>query len=455
MSLTESHRRPLRREFWSLCGAGLASSVGDGAVFVGFPILASTLTRDPRLLAGVAVAQRLPWLVFSLLTGALADRLDRRRLIGVVEVLRMVAVVGLGAAVAGHFHPLAAIYLAAFSLGSLETAFTGSLGAIIPQLVQRSELGRANGYLYAAQMSGEGILGPATGGLLAAAALSLPFLFDGATFALSAAVILVLLPRQAKAGAPAEPLAGAGRAPGSGAARLGVLVSGMRADVAAGLRWFVGDPAVRLVAGFIAVLAFCQAAVFSVLVLWAEGDLHVSRVGYGLLLTVAAFGTVGAATVTGRVMDRFAPARLVLAAGAVAAGAYVVLGLTHSVVLAAAAMVCEGAAVSWGNVVSFALRQMLIPSELLGRVGNAMRMCIYGAMPLGAAAGGLLAHSIGLRGMLVAAGALQLGVVGLLGRPLVRALAAAPAETGEAEPVIDLVDTDALSGLSREPALVP
>src|SRR5579884_1897985 len=150
---TTTGRPALGRGFWSLCGAGLVSSIGDGAVFVGFPILASSLTHDPRLLAGVAVAQRLPWLLFSLLSGALADRLEHRRLIGAVELLRMVAVLGLAGAVAGHFHPLGAVYLAAFALGSLETAFTGTLGAIVPGLVGRSALGRANGYLYAAQMS--------------------------------------------------------------------------------------------------------------------------------------------------------------------------------------------------------------------------------------------------------------------------------------------------------------
>lgn len=398
----------LGRPFWGLCGAALASSIGDGAVLVGFPLLTSTLTRDPRLLAGVAIAQRLPWLVLSLFTGVLADRVDRRRLVGVVETLRMITVVLLGVAVVAHFHPLAVIYLAAFTLGSFETAFTAASGALIPELVERPALGRANGYLYAAQMSGEGVLGPALGGLLAAVALALPFLIDGATFAVSAAVLLVALPARS----------------GSAAPRLAT--ASVLSGAAEGLRWFLGHRAVLLVAGFIACLALCQTAVMAVLVLWAERYLHASRAGYGGLISVAAVGVVSAAVVTGKVLHRFRPAPLLLLAGGLAGLTYIVLGTTTSVVVAAAALLVEGAAVSMGNVVSAAVRQTLIPPELLGRVGNAMRTFIFGAMPVGALAGGLLASAVGLRTTFVAAGVAQAVVVVAISGSLSRSLAEAP-----------------------------
>ena len=416
LSSLPASRRPLGPAFWSLCTAGLASSIGDGAVFVGFPILTATMTRDPRLLAGVAVAQRLPWLLLSLVTGALADRLDHRRLIGAVELMRMVAVGALGFSIAARVHPLLAVYAAAFTLGSLETAFTAASGAVVPSLVDRQGLGReglgrANGYLYAAQMSGEGVIGPAVGGMLAAAALALPFFFDSVTFAVSGALLLVMLPRRPRATAESEPRSTA---------------PSMTGQLREGLRWFLADRAVRVVALFIAGMAFCQAAVFGVLVLWAQTYLHSSRAGYGLLLTVAAVGVVGAALVTGRVMHHFPSARMLLLAGSTAATAYVVLSSTHSAVMAAAALLFEGAAVSMGNVVSFALRQALIPAGLLGRVGNAMRMCIYGAMPAGALIGGVLASVVGVRTMFAGAGMVQLTAVILLRRTLVDVLGSAP-----------------------------
>ena len=404
--MTTAESGKLGRAYWGLCTAVLASSLGDGAALVGFPLLVSTLTHDPRLLAGVAVAQRLPWLLLSLFTGTVADRVDRKRFIGGVELSRMVIVSLLGAAVAGHFHPLAVIYLSAFLLGTFQTAFSAASGALIPELVgrERSVLGRANGYVFAAQQAGEGVVGAAVGGLLAAVALALPFLFDGATFAVSAAVILVVLtPLSARAASDDERS----------------VLSGM----AEGMRWFLRDRAVRVLAGFIACLAFGQAAVMSVLVLWAERYLHTTRFEYGALISLAALGWVGGALLAGRGLDRLAPVPLLSLAGAVAGLTYIGLGITTSLAVAAAVLFIEGVAVSVGNVLSSALRQTLIPAGLLGRVGNATRTFIYGAMPLGAVAGGFLARAFGFRTTFVVAGAFQLGVVVLVARLMARALA--------------------------------
>src|SRR5205809_926893 len=81
-AVTASH---LGRRYWRLWGAATGSSLGDGIVFVAFPLLAASVTRDPRLIAGVAVVERLPWLLVSLAAGAMADRSDRRKFLMVVE----------------------------------------------------------------------------------------------------------------------------------------------------------------------------------------------------------------------------------------------------------------------------------------------------------------------------------------------------------------------------------
>ena len=81
-------RGGLGAEFRKLWAASAASNLGDGVWLVAAPLLAATLTRDPALVAGLAFAQRLPWLLFPLLSGALADRLDRRRAMVAVAALR-------------------------------------------------------------------------------------------------------------------------------------------------------------------------------------------------------------------------------------------------------------------------------------------------------------------------------------------------------------------------------
>src|SRR5687767_13589695 len=85
--------RPLGAGFTRLWTASALSNVADGVYIVVLPLLAATLTRSPALVAGVALAERLPWLVFALPAGALADRLDRRRVMIAVELLRF-AVIG-------------------------------------------------------------------------------------------------------------------------------------------------------------------------------------------------------------------------------------------------------------------------------------------------------------------------------------------------------------------------
>jgi MFS family permease len=78
----------LNREYGKLWTASTISNLGDGITLVAGPLLAATLTRDPVLVAGLTFAQQLPWLLFSLVSGALVDRLDRRRLMATVDLFR-------------------------------------------------------------------------------------------------------------------------------------------------------------------------------------------------------------------------------------------------------------------------------------------------------------------------------------------------------------------------------
>ena len=73
----------LPANFWRLWGASAASNLADGLFLIALPLLAVRLTDSPILIAGLALVGRLPWLVFVLVAGALADRLDRRRRAGV------------------------------------------------------------------------------------------------------------------------------------------------------------------------------------------------------------------------------------------------------------------------------------------------------------------------------------------------------------------------------------
>jgi Transmembrane secretion effector len=256
---------------WLLAATG-TSALGDGLVLVAFPLLAVTLTNRPLLVAGVAIAGNLPWLLISLPAGALADRIDRRRLVATVEVIRAIVLLGLGIDILTGHIALAVLYLAAFTVGALDTAFAAATRASLPALVQSGDLPRANGYLFAAETAGEQSAGPALGGLLFSWAPAAPFLGDALSFIGSAALLATALPKTNHQRPPSP--------------------TTLMGDVRVGLRWFRTHPPLGLIALVVSTFAFCQSAVISVLVLYGLHVLDLTKAGYGLFLAVGAIGDV-------------------------------------------------------------------------------------------------------------------------------------------------------------------
>jgi MFS family permease len=347
-------------------------------VFVAFPLLAVTLTKNPVLIAMVAVAEQLPWLLFSLPAGALADRVNRLLVFGV--------------GIIAGYHSLVALYLAAFLVGTCETAFWAATSAALPALVEREVLPRANGYLLAADTAGEQFAGPAAGGILFGWFQAAPFLADAVSFVASAVLLVRSVPPSPRR------IDEEGR-------------TGLARDVALGLSWFAGNRLVRLLAGIVAAFAFCQAIVIGVLVLYGTRVLHLDKPAYGVFLAVGALGNVAGGLLAGRIHARLGARWSIVGAGLLAAAGYVALGKTSMVAVAAAGIAIQAVAVSVGNVATLSLRQSLIPPEMLGRVNNVFRMCVWGIMPLGALVGGALASGVGLHTTFLVAGLLQAGVL--------------------------------------------
>src|SRR5262245_19567981 len=125
--------RPLRRlggallpeqlgvPFRWLWGQSVLDNLADGILLAAAPLLIASLTDDPFPVAMAVFLQRLPWLLFSVLAGAIVDRVDRRRLSMLVGVVRAVIVAGLAATIAADALGIAAVYAAAFLLGTAET----------------------------------------------------------------------------------------------------------------------------------------------------------------------------------------------------------------------------------------------------------------------------------------------------------------------------------------------
>jgi MFS family permease len=210
-STAQPLRPPLRPHgggFHALWLATASSNLGDGVALVAAPLLAATLTADPAAIAGLTFAQRVPWLLFPLLGGVLADRLDRRRLMVGVACARAALVGALAAALLTGHASLPLLYAVFFLLSSGETLFDTAATTILPALVPREELPRANARLSAALTVTNQFVGPPLGGALFAIAVALPFLAGAGGLAAAALLLLTL---RGTFRAPAEArMAGAG-----------------------------------------------------------------------------------------------------------------------------------------------------------------------------------------------------------------------------------------------------
>ena len=366
--------------YWRLWTASTTSALGDGITIAALPLLAASLSTDPRLIAGLGTTAALPWLVFSLHAGALVDRFDRRRVLWIMDVVRGVVTVLIAVSVFAHWARLPLLYCTSLIIGFAEVLFSNAAQAIVPSVVDGARLETANGWQYSSETVGRQFAGPPIGALVFAALAGLPFVLDGISFFASA--ILILSVRGDFR--PARPATGNGARPK------------MRAEIAEGLRWLFAHRLLRTPAISLGIFNFGTAGTGALLVLLTRERMHVGTRGYGLLLAGAAVGSVVGGLVGSRLTRRIGQGRTLLLAIIASASSMFGVGLTHSPVVAIMLMTIEGLfGVCW-NVVTVALRQQIIPKALFGRVNSAYRLFGLGMMPLGALAGGFIAHAFSI-----------------------------------------------------------
>ena len=386
---TQAPSRPatrLGRPYWRLWWANAISSTGDGAFVAALPLLAVTVTRDPRLVSVVTAATFLPWLLLSLPAGAVVDRYDRATLMWHAQAVQAAVVTIIAILIVFREADIIVLAAAGLLLGSAEVIFSNAAQAILPALVPPELLPKANGSQQVSLTVGESFLGPPAGSRLFAAAAALPFGLDAGSFAGSAA-LLATLPRSRRP--PAD----------------GKNVS-IRAQIAEGLRWLAGHRLLRVVAVLLGIYNFANQMGQAILVLLATQTLHVSTRGFGLLLAASAVGSVVGGLVNPVLTRHLGMLPSLVLPALVDAAAFVGIGLAPGPVVVAALLAVQGFSVTMWNVVTVSLRQRIVPARLLGRVNSVYRMLGWGLMPLGALAGGFVAHAAGLRAPYIVAGLL-------------------------------------------------
>jgi len=376
--------------FQRLLVATGASSFGDGIRWVVMPLMATQLTSDPRLITGVFVVDRLPWLLFLLPGGALADRYDRLRLRVALDAFR--AVVGAAfvvLAATGHVG-LASVYLVTLLMASADAFVDSSSMALVPALVDDDDLERAGGHMEATEIVSRDLAGPAIGGVLFTIGLVVPLAVDALSFAVSAAVAVTI-----RGSFRAASLERADSGVGSTAKAARDLARSIRE----GMVWLWRQRTLRSLACLSTGMGLVTMMFMSVLVIFATDDLGLDARGYGLLMVPAAIGATLGSWVAPR-LRRLPLATAVGGAVIVTGCAGILISRTSTVPIVAVLLALDAAGVFVWNVLTIAFRQRTIPDEMLGRVSAGYRFLLSLGMPVGALIGGILASAVGARATL-------------------------------------------------------
>jgi len=377
----------LGRPFATLWSASAFSNLADGVGRTAVPLIATTLTRDPLAISVVTALAYVPWLVFGLPAGVLVDRCDRRKVMALANALRGAVALMLAVITVSGTLTIWVLFAGVLVFGAGETLFDNATNAVIPGVVRRDQLDRANGWIQAAQITVDSFIATPIGGVLFAVSLALP-LWTGAVGYLVPIALALMLPLSA-----ARPL----REP----ALDGEAAVGVRARDA--LRYLWAQKYLRSMVLFTSIGGSCLSFAQAVTVLFLLDEMHVTPALIGFVTAGVGVGALLGSLVASRLVAKFGRGS-VMAVASFAMGVFCALvGLAPEIVTAVIAYAVMAFAVSVWNVPWGALRQQIVPTALFGRVLGVIRTLTWGVFPLATLAGGVVAR-IDLRLPFVLAG---------------------------------------------------
>jgi MFS family permease len=358
------------------------TNVADGIATVAWAWLATLLTRDPLLVAAVPVALRLPWFLFAIPAGLVADRVDRRKLILAMDIARGLAF-ALAAACIWLALPLgdtpaegvsnpwlfAAIIAAALLVGLAEVFRDNAAQTMLPAFIPHDQLERANARMWTMENVANQLLGPVAGAFLVGLFLPAPFLVNAACFGLAAWLVFAI-----KGDFRPE----------------GRQTRNVKAELAEAFAFLRSNPLLSTLAWTTGFWNMLHQMTVVALVLYAQETLGLNAGQYGLLLTSGAFGAIVGGLAAEPVIKRYgAPllAPLMLSVSIIDFG--LMAAVPHVLAVAFALFIGGASAMVW-DTISVSNRQRIIPNAMLGRVNSMYRLMAWGMMPLGLALAGVI-----------------------------------------------------------------
>ena len=346
-------------------------------------------THSKLVLAGVGAIQMVPVIALFVPAGAIVDRVDRRLLTTLAAALT--GAVGLGLALASAFGaPVAVYYLLLLALGGIAVIHAPASGSLVPMIIERGHLERANRIGATAQELCA-ITGPALAGLALTVVVPAGIYSFVAVTGVSSAILYRTLPKP----------------------RAVVTSPNARKDWRVGLRFIFRSP-LLLPALTLDMFAVLFAGVIALLPAIATDILHTDALGYGILRASQSTGAVLMAIIGGRLPAWKRPGRVLLIVVALFGVATSLIGVSTSLPLTVALLVICGALDNISVVIRLTLEQLVVPDEIRGRVSSVHYVFIGMSNELGAAESGLAAWLVGTVPAIVGGGAVAVVVVGVV-----------------------------------------
>lgn len=379
-------KAPLSRDFGKLWTAAAFSNLADGLGRTAVPLIATTLTRDPLAIAAIGALAFLPWLVFGLPAGMIVDRWDRRWIMAIANTLRGGTAVALAVLTVTGSLTIWWLFVGVLVFGFGETLFDNATNAIVPALVERRSLDRANGFMQAAQVTIDSFIATPIAGLLFAVSLALPLWVGAAgyTIPIALALLLPLAAARAQAGSreAVEPLDNA-------AAQ--VAASGVSAREAVSYLW--NHPFLRSMVIFTSIIGCAFAFAQAPTILYFLDELDVAPAAIGVVTAGIGLGALAGSLVAARLVARFGRGAVMLGANLLAGVSLFGVWAAPELATGIVAYALMAFAVSTWNVPWGALRQAIVPGRIFGRVLGIIRTFTWGLFPFATLLGGLVARA--------------------------------------------------------------
>lgn len=408
----------LGRAYWKLWSATAISNLGDGVSAIAYPWLASAVTRSPILIAAAGFASRLPWLIFTLHAGVITDRFDRRKLILWMDAFRGVLTLVVGAVVLLNQDSLPSLneltsitdlethwglYLTfvatAFLFGMAEVLRDNSAQTLLPSVVDKENLEKANGRMWSAESLTNSFIGPPLGSLLIGVAIFLPFFVDAGTFFIAVALLATVKGNfRPVHDQPREKV-------------------NFKVEIKEGFTWLWNHTLLRPLAIILGCMNGVGTMVGVTFILFAQEVLGTSVFIFSILGTAGAIGGIIGGLLSPKISEKIGSGPSLWIALIVGPLGYLIVGVTSSWQVVWVVTVFESfVAVLW-NTITVSLRQSIIPTNLLGRVNSVYRFFAWGAIPVGMFLGGMvvsLTQTLATRDLALRAPYLLGAVLGLL-----------------------------------------